>query len=38
MIGMFTAELTKLFELELIRRLLLILGGGIVATFALGAV
>jgi hypothetical protein len=37
-IGVFTAELAKLFELELIRRLLFILGGGIVTTLALGAV
>jgi hypothetical protein len=37
-IGVFTAELAKLFEFELIRRLLLILGGGIIATLALGAV
>jgi hypothetical protein len=35
---MFTAELAKLFEFELIRRLLLILGGRIIATLALGAI
>jgi hypothetical protein len=37
-IGMFTAKLTEFFEFELIRRFLLILGGGIVTTFAFSAV
>jgi hypothetical protein len=35
---MLTAELAKLFEFELIRRLLFILGSGIITTLALGAI
>jgi hypothetical protein len=36
--GMLAAEFAEFFEFQLIRRLLLILGGGIILTFALSAI
>ena len=36
--GVLTAELAEFFEFQLVRRLLLVLGGGIILTFALSAI